>query len=570
MGALEEIKARVNIVDLLSRYIVLKPAGKNFKARCPFHPDDTPSLMVSPEKGLWHCFGCGAGGDALSFLMRIERLSFGEALAKLAQELGVEVRGGEGRSRLLQVNEEALRYFHKALLGPEGAKAREYLLSRGIGEALWERWGLGYAPPLWDGILRALSRFGVQTLMELGLAVAGERGPYDRFRDRVMFAIRDEQGRVVAFAGRAFEGEPKYLNTPNTPLFTKGTLLYGLDLAKDAIRRRGSCVVVEGYTDVISLHAAGIEEAVASMGTALTPDQARLLSRYTEEVVIAYDRDAAGEASALRGMVILRQAGLRVRVAALPEDEDPDSFVRKAGGEAMRAVLAQAQPFHQFFLSALASRYDLSTAEGKEAALREAQALWPEVTSPALRWELLTGLASLLRLPPEEVQEVLRGVSRPVSPAEQKKEQAEPVLTPEDWVVRFLLEGKIPEPVVSELLAEEARFSPPYREVVRRWAEARAAGECPAPGDLLVGVSPEAAAKAARVLLVDLRVTDEARAVEEALVRFLHLPRLEGRMEEVRRAIREAEARGDGEAVRRLSLEFQRLCRERLELLRRR
>ncbi|MEN3010050.1 MAG: DNA primase [Candidatus Bipolaricaulaceae bacterium] len=568
MGALEEIKARVNLVDLIGRYVVLKPAGKNYKARCPFHPDDTPSLMVSPEKGLWHCFGCGAGGDAIGFLMRIERLSFAEALAKLAQELGVEVRGGEGRSRLLQVNQEALRYFQRSLLGPEGEKARAYLLSRGLSERLWERWGLGYAPPAWDGLLRALSRFGVQTLLELGLAVAGERGPYDRFRDRVMFAIRDEGGRVVAFAGRAFEGEPKYLNTPNTPLFTKGTVLYGLDLAKEAIRRRGQAVVVEGYTDVISLHAAGIEEAVASMGTSLTPDQARLLSRYAEEVVIAYDQDAAGEASALRGMLILRQAGLRVKVASLPLGEDPDSFVRQAGGEAMRAVLGQAQPFQKFFLAALASRYDLSRTEGKEAALREAQALWPEITSPALRLELLTGLASLLSLPPEEVQEALRGVRRPVPAPE--REPAEPLLTPEDLVVRFLLEGKLPDPVASELLAEEGRFCPAYREVVRRWAEARAAGERPAPADLLAGISPEAAARAARTLLTELRVPDEARVLEEALVRFLYLPRLTRRMEEVRAALREAEARADGEAVRRLSLEFQRLCRERLELLRKR
>lgn len=502
--------------------------------------------------------------------MRIERLSFPEALAKLAQELGIAVRHGEGRARLFHVNHEALRYFQRCLRGPEGEKARAYLLSRGIGEALWERWGLGYAPPSWDGLLRALSRFGTQTLLELGLAVAGERGPADRFRDRVMFAIRDEQGRVVAFAGRAFQGEPKYLNTPNTPLFTKGTVLYGLDLAKEAIRRRGQAVMVEGYTDVISLHAAGIEEAVASMGTSLTSDQARLLSRYTEEVVIAYDRDAAGESSALRGMLILRQAGLRVKVASLPPEEDPDSFVRKEGPEAMRAVLAQAQPFHQFFLFALASRYDLSTTEGKEAALGEAQTLWPEITSPALRLELLTGLSSLLGLPPEEVREVLQGVSRPLAREERKKVAAEPLFTPEDLVVRFLLEGKVPDPVVSELLAEEGRFSPAYREVVRRWAEARASGENPAPADLLAGVSPEAAARVSRVLLLDLRVSEEGEALEEALARFLYLPRISRRMEEVRLALREAEEKADREAVRRLSLEFQELCRKRLELLRRR
>ncbi len=568
MGALEEIKARVNIVDLIGRYVALKPAGKNYKARCPFHPDETPSLMVSPEKGLWHCFGCGAGGDAISFLMRIERLSFAEAVAKLAQELGIELRAsGEGKSRLLQVNLEALRFFQRELRGLSGETARAYLLSRGIDEALWDKWGLGYAPPAWDGLLRALSRFGVQTLLELGLVVMGERGPYDRFRHRLIFPIRDDQGRVVAFAGRALEGEPKYLNTPNTPLFTKGTVLYGLDLAKEAIRRKGRAVIVEGYTDVISLHAAGVEEAVASMGTSLTEDQARLLARYTEEVVIAYDRDAAGEASSLRGMFILHGAGLRVRVASFPPEEDPDSFVRKAGRRAVEEILAQAQPFQEFFLHALASRHDLSRLEEKEALLREAQSFWPEIRSSVLRLEIIQGFSSLLGLPPEEVQEALRGVARPVPRSEEK---GEPSLTPEDLVVKFLLEGKIPERVVSELLAEERRFCPVYREVVRRWAERWAEGKPPDAATLVPNLSPEAASRVSRLLLLDLKMANEAQALEEALMRFLYLPRLAERMEEVKLALKDAEERGDNEAVRRLTLEFQRLCRQRLELLRRR
>ena len=569
MGALEEIKARVNIVDLIGRYVVLKPAGKNYKARCPFHPDDTPSLMVSPEKGLWHCFGCGAGGDAISFLMRIERLSFQEAVAKLAQELGVELKGtGEGKSRLYQVNLEALRFFQRELRGPQGEKAREYLLSRGINEALWEKWGLGYAPPSWDGLLRALNRFGVQILLDLGLIIMGERGPYDRFRDRVIFPIRDDQGRVVAFAGRSFEGEPKYLNTPNTPIFTKGTVLYGLDLAKDAIRRKGRAVVVEGYTDVISLHAAGIEEAVASMGTSLTEDQARLLSRYTEEVVIAYDRDAAGEASSLRGMFILHGAGLRVRVASFPPEEDPDSFVRKTGRAAVEEVLAQAQPFQEFFLHALASRHDLSQMDGKEALLREAQSFWPEIKSSVLKLAIIQGFSQLLGLPPEEVQEALRGVTRPVPKAEENEPEA--CLTPEDLVVKFLLEGKVPEKLVPELLAEERRFSEVYREVVRRWAEQWAEGSHPDGAFLVSSLSPQAASRVSRLLLLDLKLVNETQALEEALTRFLYLPRLTERMEEVKLAVQDAEKRGDNEAVRRLTLEFQKLCRERLELLRRR
>jgi DNA primase len=568
MGALEEIKARVNIVELLGRYVLLKPAGKNYKARCPFHPDDTPSLMVSPDKGLWHCFGCGAGGDAIAFLMRIERLSFGEALARLAQELGIALPpAGEGKAKLFAVNLEALRYFQRELRGPQGEKARAYLLSRGLGESLWEKWGLGYAPPAWDGLLRALSRFGVQVLLELGLIVMGERGPYDRFRDRLVFPIRDDQGRVVAFAGRSFGEEPKYLNTPNTPLFTKGTVLYGLDLAKDAIRRKGRAVMVEGYTDVISLHAAGIEEAVASMGTSLTVDQARLLSRHTEEVVIAYDQDAAGEASALRGMFVLHGAGLSVRVASLPPGEDPDSFVRKAGRTGAEAVLAQAQPFHEFFLHALARRHDLSTPAGKEALLREAQGFWPEITSSVLRLEISTGLSRLLGLAPEAVHEALRGVTRPVPRTEEDEEAS---LTPEDLVVKFLLEGKVPRAVVPEILAEEPRFSGVYREVVRRWAERLGDGEFPDPAELLSGLSPDAASRVSRLLLLELRLRHESQALKEALIRFLYLPRLMERMEGVRMALGEAERKGDEEAVRRLTLEFQELCRQRFELLRRR
>lgn len=563
MGSVDEVKARVNIVDLLGRYLTLKPAGKDFKARCPFHPDDTPSLIVSPEKGLWHCFGCGAGGDAIGFLMRIERLTFPEALAKLAHEVGVELHSDSGKTGLFQVNMEAAQFFRRELLGKSGEKARAYLLSRGIGEKLWDRYGLGYAPPGWDGLLRALARFGVQTLSELGLVIKGERGPYDRFRDRVMFTIRDDQGRPVAFAGRSFEGDPKYLNIPNTALFTKGSILYGLDTAKEEIRRRGRAVVVEGYTDVISLQVAGIGEAVGSMGTALTETQARLLSRYTDCVVLAYDRDAAGEASSLRGMLILRGAGLRVQVASLPPGEDPDSFVRQEGREAVEAVLQQAHPFHSFFLESLAARYDLNTVEGKEGALNEARDLFPEVRSSPLRLELLHGLSQLLSLPPEEVQEHLKGAKRPVP------REGEPLpLTAEDLVVKGLLEGRISEAKWEEIQVELHRFRPEYRDIVEKWGELRRQGRPPAAGELVSELPPEAAALASRLALVELGEAEEA--FEEALTRFVRLPRLAERMQEVKEALREAEARGAGEEARRLDQEYQDLCRKRLALLRRR
>ncbi len=561
---ISEVKARVDIVEFLSRYLTLKPSGKNYKARCPFHPDDTPSLTVSPEKGLWHCFGCGAGGDVLGFLMRIEKLTFPEALARLAQEVGVELRGGGPRAELYQACQAAADFFARQLLSPQGKAAREYLLSRGIGEEEWARWGLGYAPESWDSLLRALAKLGLDTLKQLGLVVEGERGPYDRFRGRVMFTLRDDQGKPIAFAGRALgEGGPKYLNVPNTPLFTKGTILYGLDLAKEAIRKQGRAILVEGYTDVISLHAAGFPETVGSMGTALTERQARLLARYTDRVVIAYDRDAAGSAASLRGMVILREAGLRVEVARLPEGEDPDSLARGQGPEAVQAVLEEAKPFHRFFLDSLSERYELGTMEGKEAALAEAQGLWPKIKSLPLRAELAQGLAELLSLPEEEVRGFL-GRARPRRRVPEEK--TEP--GPEELVLYFLLAGKLPPQAIPDLEVDD--FRPQYRPIVERWLEAWRMGKPPSLEELAGELDPDSQSVLAQIALLDIEFKDPQRAATDALIQFLYLPRLERRLAALRSKLEELRAQEDREQLWELESEFQRLCRERLALLRRR
>lgn len=561
----EEVKSRVNIVELIGRYITLKPSGQRFKGRCPFHPDDTPSLLVSPDKGLWHCFGCHAGGDAIGFLMKIERLSFPEALSRLARELGIEIRtaGGEGRAKLLQANEQAVQYFARELRRPSGKKARDYLLGRGLEEKVWERYKLGYAPEGWDGLLRTLGQVGVDTLRDLGLVVAGERGYYDRFRDRVMFTIGDDQGRPVAFAGRSFAGDPKYVNIPNTSLFTKGTLLYGLDLARDAIRSAGRAVLVEGYTDVISLQTAGIGEAVGSMGTALTDAQARLIARHADQVVIAYDRDAAGEASALRGLVILRAAGLRVAVAVLPPDEDPDSLVRGQGADAAREVLARALPFHRFFVEAIASRHDVATVEGKEQVLVEAKTFWPEIRSVPLQHELARELAALLSLREEEVWGYLRGEARLAVPNEER-----PRIGPEEIFLYFLVAGKLPERVLGDL--DLAEFRPEHRPIVAKWVELWHGGERPTASRLASELPPDSVQVLTQVALLDLPFSNEAQAIADAETRFLHLPRLNRRLDEARRRLVEAETAGDADEVQRLNAALQALCQERLRLMRRR
>lgn len=562
---LEEVKARVDIVELIGRYVALRPSGQRFKGRCPFHPDDTPSFTVSPDKGLWHCFGCHAGGDAIGFLMKVERLSFPEALARLAQELGVEIHapGGEGRARLLQVNQQAVEFFARELRKPSGRKARDYLLSRGLGEGLWERHKLGYAPEGWDSLLRALGRVGTEILRELGLVIAGERGYYDRFRDRVMFTLCDDQGRPVAFAGRSFAGEPKYLNTPNTSLFTKGTLLYGLDLARDAIRSTGRAVLVEGYTDVISFHAAGIGEAIGSMGTALTDAQARLIARHTDHVVIAYDRDAAGETSALRGLVILRAAGLQVGVAVLPPGEDPDSLVRRHGAEAAREVLAHALPFHRFFVEAMASRHEISTVEGKERVLIEAKTFWPEIRSVPLQHEVARELSGMLALREEEVWRYLQTEARSTSLPEARAR-----VGPEEIFVHFLIEGKLPDHALEQLDLEE--FRPEHRPIVAKWLELWHEGQRPTAAALAADLSPEQVDILTRVALLEVPFSDEAQAVEDAVTRFLYLPRVNRKLSETRRQLAAAEAAGDTGRVQALNSELQALCQERMRILRRR
>lgn len=546
---LDEVKSRVNIAELIGRYVALKPSGQRFKGRCPFHPDDTPSFTVSPDKGLWHCFGCHAGGDAIGFLMKIERLSFPEALARLAQELGIEVRVGEGKAKLLQANQQAAQYFSRELRKPSGKKARDYLLGRGLGEEMWDRYKLGYAPEGWDGLLRGLGRVGVDTLRDLGLIIAGEKGYYDRFRDRVMFTICDDQGRPVAFAGRSFAGDPKYVNVPNTSLFTKGTVLYGLDLARDAIRQGGCAVLVEGYTDVISFQTAGIGEAVGSMGTALTEAQARLLSRHTDQVVIAYDRDAAGEASTLRGLVILRGAGLKVKVAVLPPDEDPDSLIRGQGADAARGVLAAALPFHRFFVEALASRHDVASVEGKEQALVEAKAFWPEIRSVPLQHELARELASLLSLREEELWQYLRGEPRR-APAKEDRGR----MGPEEVFLHYLIEGKVPDQALEGL--DLAEFRPEYRPIVAKWVELWQEGERPAPSALAGHLEPEQVATMTELALLDPHSPDEPKAVQDAVDKLLGL-RLRRTLADIERRARESEARGELEEARRLFAEYQ-------------
>ena len=537
------IKEATDIHAVISRYVTLTKSGSGYKGRCPFHKDDTPSMTVSAEKGLWHCFGCGEGGDVIDFLMKIERLSFVDAAKRLAEEAGIPFHAaedGEGSKRR-EIVAEVANQFVRNLKSSAGLRAREYLLGRGYGEETWTRYGLGFALPGWDHVKKQFgSKYGEKALLELGLLVEGDRGTYDRFRDRTIFPILDASGRPVAFGGRSFEGDPKYLNSPKTPLFDKGRLLYGLSWARDGLAQRRSAVLVEGYTDVITLQEAGLTNTVGSMGTALTQGQAELFARFVDEVVIAYDQDAAGGAASLRGMQILRNNGLGVRVAQMPAGEDPDGLVRKSGARAMEEVVEAAVPFHHFFIDSLAGRHDVGSVVGKERLIDEAREFYRGVRSESLRVEIERQIADLVDLPIESVRREL-----PRRPDVHRTDEETPregsILGPEETVLSLVLRGDVQWDELSGAL-EASDFSEPNRPIMEALREN--SGDL---GNVVDGLDGESARRASYYALAPVSYEDTNRAFREAVMRLKSLPRLEEEIQELNTQLAACEAAGDTE-----------------------
>lgn len=435
---IDEVRAATDIVDLISGYVTLKQRGRNHFGLCPFHAEKTPSFSVNPEKQIFHCFGCGAGGNAFTFLMRHEGVGFTEAVKFLAQRAGIRIEydsddaQSEASAReneaLFYVNEFAADFFRRQLHSPAGEKARQYLHARGFGEVEIETYGLGYAPPGWTHLVAAAREASIREehLEKAGLAGRKEAGGYyDRFRDRLMFSIHNLSGRVVAFAGRKLneaEDSPKYINSPETPIYHKGRLLYGLYQNRDAIRREDRAIFVEGYTDLMTLVQAGIGQVVATSGTALTEDQARLIRRYTRRVVLMYDSDTAGSAATLRGADILLEHNLDVAVAALPRGHDPDTFLREKGSEAVHALIEADISLFDFKLNqALASP---STEQSE--AIRSIVTSLAKVPDSIRRSLLLRQVAERLNMPEQalwdEVRRLLRQ-SRRRQPAPSKLAQ---------------------------------------------------------------------------------------------------------------------------------------------------
>lgn len=366
---IDDLVARSDIVDVVSDYVKLTPKGGSYWGLCPFHGEKTPSFHVRADQQNYHCFGCGKGGGVISFVMEVENLPYLDALRLLAKRAGVEFpeqnmdqRSRRKRARLLELNKEAARFFHSQLHGPAGRQGLEYLQRRGLSRGIMTRFGLGFAPDSWAGLIQAMTQKGYEKseLLEAGLAVSSQKGRiYDRFRGRVMFPIIDLRGDVIGFGGRVMgDGTPKYLNSPDSPVFNKSRNLFALNLAKNT--KLGRIVLTEGYMDTIALYQAGFDCAVASLGTSLTADHAKLLSRFTKEVVICYDADSAGIQAANRAIPLLEKTGLKVRVVRVHGAKDPDEFLKKFGPDAFAKLLDQSENYVNYNLRQLQEKYDLS------------------------------------------------------------------------------------------------------------------------------------------------------------------------------------------------------------------
>ena len=413
-----EIRERADIAQFVGRHVTLKKSGSRLWGLCPFHDEKTASFQVHEDKQIFYCFGCGAGGDVFAFRMKHEGLDFPDAVRAFARELGISVpeeRGEEGRaSAIYRANDAACAFFRAELRGPNGGVGRQYLAERGVSQDLIDRFQIGWAPASWDGLVSHFRRSNIPTADAEAAGLIARRqtgdGHYDRFRGRVLFPITDPSGQIAGFGGRAMgDDTPKYLNSPETPVYKKSRVLFGIAQALDAIREHGRVIVVEGYFDLLALHRAGLHEGVAPCGTALTPAHAHRIRRYAEEVVLLFDGDTAGQAAAERALPILLGEELRVRAAFLPLGEDPDTLLAKSGVPALRAVVDSAIPLLDHLI-------DRVLKDDVREKVEHARTLAPfilAVKNPIERASYVRTLANRLELDPVDVQEALQHHATP-------------------------------------------------------------------------------------------------------------------------------------------------------------
>jgi len=581
-----EIRDRASIVEVISDYVTLKKAGRNYMGLCPFHAEKTPSFTVSEEKEIFHCFGCGAGGSIFHFLMQYEHLSFPEAVERVAERYGIVVdrasRSGKGssedsRERLYAINEAAAANYHKILFEhPHGRKALEYVKSRGIDEATARRFGLGYAPPGDSGLLNVIQKNGLVLKDAVQLGLIGQRDRqrfYEKFFGRLMFPIENAGGKVIGFGGRVLgSGLPKYLNSADSPLFNKGSTLYGLYQAKDGIRKADRVVVVEGYLDVIALQQYGVSYSVATLGTALTVNHVRTLARYTKNIFALFDGDDAGRKAAARSFEIFIEAGLFGKAAFLPAREDPDTFVRGHGRDAVEELIDRAVPMADYYFSWLEQRHGRDL-DGKTQIAGEISRLLNRMQNPFEVDLLVRRAVDALGIREELLRRALRGaIPQPTSGLAPRNAVSIGAGTSrDDMAERSLISLMLRFPSIADDVLKENGVQEwvggKWRRVVdvilSEWQEHGRIDVFRVSQKVDLGTSAEISA-----LILEGERVAEAESEQMAGDCLFHLRRkyLRGVERNLRLAIRKAEEQNDEKAKRERILEWQDVVRKERQL----
>ncbi len=451
-----EVRSRADIVEVISEYLPLKKAGRNYSALCPFHTEKTPSFMVSSAKQVFHCFGCDKGGDIFGFVMQSENLSFPQAVKVLAKKFGVSIpqrkvspsvkREIDRKEQLFKVNQLAMAYYRDLLFHRDGIEAREYLRKRGIGKAVIEAQQLGYAPHSWNELVNHLlsKKVPLNLAHELGLIIPKKTGGwYDHFRSRIIFPIFDLTGNVLGFGGRALgENSPKYLNSPESALYHKGQSLYGVHVAKGFIREKGLALIVEGYLDLLTLHQFGFKHTVATLGTAMTESHIRLLKRFSKQFITIFDSDKSGAAATIRALPLFLDEDISCQVVRLPGKHDPDSFLQGGHRDEFQEMLSQAIPIFDFFIDEVLSRSDLASADGKARAIDEILPMVERIRNRIVRESYVKKLGERLVLKEEMILDLMRSLPQR---GERRREELKQVIhkkmypTTEEMILEIML-----------------------------------------------------------------------------------------------------------------------------------
>jgi len=576
----EQVSAANDIVEIISQYIPLKRAGRHLKACCPFHQEKSPSFMVQPEKQMFHCFGCGAGGDVFSFLMKHENMTFPEALKSLAERAHITLPerrsyrddGGQ-KEKLYEVCQVAAGIYHELLFTEAGVAARAYLAKRQITEETLREFKLGWAPMEWRALFDRMiaKKYPEALLKQAALIQQSPKGNYyDTFRGRLLFPILNLQNKVIAFGGRLIAGEegPKYLNSPETPIFSKRRELFGLNLSKKHIDREWpNLILVEGYMDFLALYQHGFKNAVATLGTALGEDHVRLMRRFVEEVIVVYDGDKAGEAAALRGLEILLEGGIQVKLVSLPKGEDPDDFLNKRGNDAFAALLKNAKDFFDYKLQVLLGRYPRQDALGLSKISREMFETFLKVKNTVMLSEYFKRLARALQVDENSLRTEFSRLNRKGdTPKERTPETvsaSEAVKPASEELLLLVLMAEVPPfcDRACEELTEMDLKTPVSRQLFEYLREMSDQGKkCTLSG--LLNRIPDAKYREQLVaVMASLDESAEREQILEDCIGKIKQGRADGRLEELRRLILEAENGRDEAKVRAATLEYQELLK---------